>query len=201
MKVPFDGNVNPKLLQKLYKDKVFYYVSSSHHCHGDYTVKACKMSKDSWGHPTWNFLDGGGVYGTWENVFDIYEVAKAECKRRISLYNDGFYKVPFVRLETLEKYKNKMLYIENTINKYLAGFENFEGIDFCDVSAGGIQIRGHCKPIKGYTYGNQPTIKYDFSNVEDVIWEFIKMWGIIDNPESIRKEQSFIREGEKYGWN
>lgn len=191
-----------RLLEKLYKDKVFYYIGSSHHKHGDYKLKPCQIGRDTYGNFIWKFINGGGVYlNDWKDIFDNYEVAKKECKRRCSLYVDGFYKEPFVKLETLEKYKDKMLYIENTINKYLSGFENFEGIDFCDVNANGIQVRGHCKPIKGYTYGNQPTIKYDFSNVEDVIWEFIKQWGIIDTPEAIAKEQSFIRNGEKYGWN
>ena len=52
------------------------------------------------------------------------------------------------------------MYIESQINKCLCGFENFQGIDFCNVGAGGIQIRGHHKQIKGFTYGSQPTIKY-----------------------------------------
>ena len=203
MEVPFNGNVSARLLEKLYKDKIFYYVGSSHYKHGDYKVKPCRLTTDKYGNIVWRFLDSlYGVLGNkWENVFDIYEVAKKECKRRNSLYKDGFYKVPFVDLPTLEKHKKEMIYIENSINKYLNGFENFLGIDFCDVSARGIQIRGHCKQIKGYTYGTQPTIKYDFSNVEDVIWEFIKMWGIVDTEENIKKEQKFIREGERYGWN
>lgn len=201
MKIPFDGNVKPRLLEKLYKDKIFYNVTSNGYKSGKYSIKPCKLSTDDYGNVVWQIIDGYKKYAKWEDIFDIYEVTKEECKRRNQLYKEGFYEIPYVTLDTLEKYKDQMLHIEETINKYLAGFENFEGIDFCDVYAGGIQIRGHCKQIKGYTYGGQPTIKYDFSNAEDVIWEFIKMWGEIDNTESIRSQLAFIRDGEKYGWD
>ena len=197
---PFNGNVSDRLLVKYYKGKVFYYVGSKGSKSGEYEIKPCKAGIDSWGGLIWRF-DGYGQYADWENIFDIWEDAKKECKRRNILYGEGFYQLPFVKLETLEKYKDKMLHIENMINKYLKGFENFQGIDFCDVNAGGIQIRGRHKEIKNYTYGQQPTIKYDFSNADDVIWEFLKMWGEVDNPQAIAREKAFIADGEKYGWD
>lgn len=198
MNIPFNGNVSDRLLAKYYKGKVFYYVGSNSGKNGKYEIKPCKAGIDSWNGLIWRF-DGYGQYADWGNIFDIFEEAKKECKRRNILYSDGFYQIPFVKLETLEKYKDKMLCIEKTINKYLKGFENFQGIDFCDVSAGGIQIRGHHKEIKGYTYGQQPTIEYDFSNADDVIWEFLKMWGEVDNPQAVAREKAFIADGEKYG--
>lgn len=101
----------------------------------------------------------------------------------------------------LEEHFIDLMYIELKINKYLSAFENFQGIDFCNVGAGGIQIRGHHKQIKGYRYGSQPTIMYDFSNVEEVICEFIDMWRRSDTEQKIAKEKEFIYYGEKYGWN
>lgn len=104
-------------------------------------------------------------------------------------------------LEMLEEHFIDLMYIESEINKCLSAFENFQGIDFCNVGAGGIQIRGHHKQIKGYTYGSQPTIKYDFSNIEEVICEFIDMRRRSDTEQKIAKEKEFIYYGEKYGWN
>ena len=54
---------------------------------------------------------------------------------------------------------------------------------------------------KEYTVGDQPTIKYDFSNIEEVILEFIDMWRKNDRPDSVRKYQEFLSWGEKYGWD
>lgn len=194
--------MSDRLLVKYYKGKVFYHIDSNSYSgkSGKYEIKPCKAGIDSLKGLIWRF-DGYSQYADWGDIFDIWEEAKKECKRRNTLYREGFYQIPYVKLETLEKYKDKMLYIENIINKYLKGFENFQGIDFCDVNANGIQIRGHHKEIKNYTYGQQLTIEYDFSNVDDVIWEFLKMWGEVDNPQAIEREKAFIADGEKYGWD
>ena len=131
-----------------------------------------------------------------------FDKLKTQKKTKInSLYFDGFQRKPYLKIKTLELYKEDLLKIENDINKLLKGFENFQGIDFCDVSANGIQIRGHHKQIKGYTYGTQPTIKYDFSNKNDVVLEFVNMWYQYDIPDKVYKEQRFIADGEKYGWD
>lgn len=83
----------------------------------------------------------------------------------------------------------------------LDGFENFDGIDFCDVGAGGIQIRGHHKRVKGYCFGEQVTIKYDFSNSIEAVDEFITMWKAHDNDEALHDYLEFIAFGEKFGWD
>lgn len=103
--------------------------------------------------------------------------------------------------ETVRKHENDFKYINKKINNKLKEYKNFDGIDFCDVSANGIQIRGHHKEIKGYTFGEQPTIKYDFSNVEDAIEEFVDMWKKCDNSSYLIKLKNFIAFGEKYGWD
>ena len=112
-----------------------------------------------------------------------------------------FQRKPYVRQDTLNKYKDTMLYIQNKISDFLYDHENFDGIDFCDVSANGIQIRGHHKEIGGYTYGAQITIKYDFSNIEEVADEFVEHWKQLDNPSDVARYKSFLADGERYGWD
>lgn len=112
-----------------------------------------------------------------------------------------FWRKPYVKQQTLIEHKDDLLKIEKQINDGLKDYPNFLGIDFCDVSAGGIQIRGHHKAIKGYSYGSQPTIKYDFSNKDEVAQDFIEMWKSEDTPSKVRHFQNFIEMGEKYGWD
>lgn len=136
--------------------------------------------------------------GTLYAMKDEAEKGLAKLK---SLYFDDFKYKPFMRVELLEKCKNTLVKIEQSINKLLSEYENFQGIDFCDVSAGGIQIRGHHAQIKGYTYGRQLTIQYDMSNSLDMVAEFVEMWRAVDTPEKIASEKLYIFEGEKYGWD
>lgn len=207
MRVPYDGKVNMSLVVKRYKNKIFYYVKEfDNH---KFSFKPCMLSEKSFVNiPFVRFfndkmkLDTSYSQGAnWRRLFDNYEEGEKEVKRLNSLYFDGFYQKPYLKIETLENYKKDLLKIENDINKLLRGFENFQGIDFCDVSANGIQIRGHHKKIKGYTYGQQPTIKYDFSNKDDIVMEFVNMWYKYDKDDRVREEIKFIADGEKYGWD
>jgi len=86
--------------------------------------------------------------------------------------------------------------IENILSEK---FPNFDHVDFCDVNANGIQIRGFIKKISGLTFGNQPTIKYDFSNLYETISEFIKDWEQIDTPENINYYRRFLADIAEYG--
>lgn len=112
-----------------------------------------------------------------------------------------FQRKPYVRQDTLNKHKDIMLYIQNKISDILCDYENFDGVDFCDVNAGGIQVRGFHKLVNGYSYGYQPTIKYDFSNVQEVINDFVNMWKQQDVPQNINNYLNFLRDGERYGWD
>lgn len=208
MEIPFGGKVNSRLLKKLYKGKVFYYVRENHS--GKYISSPCFLSDCEWSinFPFIKFINNEmtfdknfstGAY--WKNLFDTYEEARDEAKRRNYLYFECFRYKPYLKLEMLEEHLKDFMYIESQINKCLSAFENFQGIDFCNVGANGIQIRGYHKQIKGYTYGSQPTIKYDFSNIEESICEFIDMWRRNDTEEEIIKEKRFIYYGEKYGWD
>jgi hypothetical protein len=108
---------------------------------------------------------------------------------------------PFLRQHILDKHLEDLFYIESIITEQLKVFPNFEGIDFCDVNAGGIQVRGHHNQIKGYSFGNQPTINYDFSNLDEVIEQFVSMWEVSDTPKKVKEYQDFIRDGERWGWD
>jgi hypothetical protein len=112
-----------------------------------------------------------------------------------------FRKEPYVKEPMLIEHLDAFIKIENSINEALKDYPNFVAIDFCDVSARGIQIRGHHKEVKGYCYGDQITIKYDFSNVDEAIEAFIKMWKKKDTAEDLKLYKSFLADGEKYGWD
>lgn len=135
------------------------------------------------------------------NLFENENDAQERLKYLDTIYNKTFKYKPFLKEEKLTKNLSELQYIENEINNRLSDYINFKGIDFCDVSAGGIQIRGHHKEIKGYTYGNQPTIDYDFSNCEEVIDQFVDMWKELDTPERVESQKRFIADGERWGWD
>src|SRR5690625_4764756 len=208
MEIPYDGKVNIRLVVKRFRKKVFYYVDR-YRAHGEYSLKPCMLSKSSSiGFPFVHFfddefkLDYSMSRGThWKHLFDSYEEAEKECKRLNQLYQDGFRRIPFLKIDKLEEHKDNLLQIERDINKLLAGFENFDGIDFCDVSAGGIQIRGFHKQVDNYCYGDQITIKYDFSNADEVVMEFVEMWYRHDTDQKLYKTKELIKSGEKYGWD
>lgn len=107
----------------------------------------------------------------------------------------------FLSEETFIKYKDTFMRVANSIKDMLVDFPNYIGCDFCDVNANGIQIRGHHKEIGGYTYGEQITIKYDFSNIEEVADEFVEHWKQLDNPSDVARYKSFLADGERYGWD
>lgn len=118
-----------------------------------------------------------------------------------SIYSATFKYKPYLSEEKLANNFDELLLIERSIEKKLKNYPNFLGIDFCDVNAKGIQIRGHHSQISGYSYGDQPTIRYDFSNYVDVIDEFVNMWVEQDTPENVKKYKDFIYQGQKYGWD
>ena len=171
----------------------------------EFKVEACELSNGSI--DMLRIYDKDGVLSTWARGFrdgTLYsteiEAEKGLAKLK-SLYFDDFKYKPFMRVPLLEANKENLVRIERSITELLSDHENFTGIDFCDVSAGGIQIRGHHGQINGYTYGRQITIKYDFSNCIEVVTEFVKMWKELDTPDKLRSEKSFIADGEKYGWD
>lgn len=120
-------------------------------------------------------------------------------KRNIQL--EGSKHLSYLSDSTIDNYKDKLIYIQNTIMEQLKDYPNFNGVSFSDVSAGGIQIEGHHMKINGYHYGDSPTIEYDFSNAEECIKIFVDGWKKIDNPDDYNSFIKFIEDGEKYGWD
>ncbi|PLR99564.1 hypothetical protein [Bacillus sp. T33-2] len=169
-------------------------------------VKKCILHKNGLLQMIQLYKDDGSL-NDYTQSFDENNLFKHqdEAERRLDFLNELFYQTfkhkPFLREELLSKHLDKLKHIEMQIENKLSGYENFEGIDFCDVSADGIQIRGHHKEIKGYTYGSQPTIKYDFSNYLECIDQFVEMWKEQDTTEKVKSQQRFIADGEKYGWD
>lgn len=90
--------------------------------------------------------------------------------------------------------------IRKRITEALKDCENFDGIDFIDVNAGGIQISGIHKEASNYYYVIT-TIRYDFSNVDEAVDEFISTWKECDTPKRIRDFTDFIETCQKYGWD
>lgn len=182
------------------KDKIFWYIDTN-----DYTLKPCVLSDKHY--QSVHFIQEDKTLTDWalyigeNHLFDNKINAQARLDYIKKLYFETFKHTPFLSVSIIEKHLQELLYIENKIAEALKDFKNFKGIDFCNVSAGGIQIRGHHKRIKNYTYGTQPTIKYDFSNIEECIQEFVEMWKQYDTPERVNAELRFIADGEKYGWD
>lgn len=119
----------------------------------------------------------------------------------MSKTNDGFDYLPYMNEVMLKTFKNLLLDIQGIIHDGLKDYPNFLGIQFIDVSAGGIQIRGFHKQVSGYSYGKQVTIKYDMSNAYDCAELFVESWKASDTEESVKATLSFIKEGEAYGWD
>lgn len=91
--------------------------------------------------------------------------------------------------------------IRDAIADGLRDHPNFEGVDFCDVSAGGIHVRGHHREVKGHTYGEQPLLQYDMSNAVEVVDKFIEAWKKMDDEKTLRAYKAFIEDCDKWGWD
>jgi hypothetical protein len=98
-------------------------------------------------------------------------------------------------------YEEILEYIRKSICEKLKDHPNFEGLDFMDVSGGVIDIRGFHKEVKGYAYTSYNGLKYDFSNAEESIEEFIRAWKNQDNEGTLMFIKNFINDGKKWGWH
>ena len=208
MERPCKGSTREQLLE-IFHDRVFYHLRIYNN---NYIIRPCILDANGSWHPDtpyvvffdvdkdWKLEPFTNAVG-WERLFDSWEEAQRHYKHLDRLYNKGFWQKPFVEPHILEKYKGEMIRIEKLINEGLKDYPNFLGIDFCDVHANGIQIRGHHKEVARYIFGSQPTIYYDFTNKSEVIDEFLEMWKQNDTPEEVKRFKQFIADGEKYGWD
>ncbi len=107
----------------------------------------------------------------------------------------------YLKEKTIDNHLQDLIYIHNQICFILyQQYPNFDGLDFCDVSANGIQVRLHHKQIPNYTY-HSVTLDYNFSNINDVINTAIDIWSYCDNEQSVKQYQDFLSYGERYGWD
>ena len=107
---------------------------------------------------------------------------------------------PIVGKDKLIHNINEFIEIQSAIEEQLKEYPNFDGIQFVDVNANGIQIRGFHKQST-YSFIDQLTIKYDFSNYKECIEMFVLKWKERDNNESLDWHNRFIEQGEQYGWD
>lgn len=166
------------------------------------SVKKCKLSTyhnmvvlDE--HSTKNISQGVDP----KEIFTTYEEATERQLSLLKLYKGTFQRRPFVNENKLLSNLKELIEVETQIAQALNEYPNFDGIDFCDVTANGIQIRGHHKQVVGYSFGSQPTIKYDFSNYKECVAEFVEMWQFKDNLEYLSQYKSFLSKGERWGWD
>ena len=88
---------------------------------------------------------------------------------------DGDY-VERVRNEFPWDFAARLEIIRKGIGKALASCEKFDGILFCDVSGGGIDIQLLHKDVDGYSVGEQVQVSYDFSNWVSVVDDAVAAW-------------------------
>ena len=88
---------------------------------------------------------------------------------------DGDY-VERVRDEFPWDFVARLEIIRKGIGKALANCEKFDGILFCDVSGGGINIQLLHKDTPGYSVGEQVQVNYDFSNWVSVVDDAVAAW-------------------------
>lgn len=117
----------------------------------------------------------------------------------IHITDDRFSCGLYIKQETYDLYAEILLGIEKEITEALIG-TNFDRLDFCDVCAGGIQVRCFHKEIPCYCY-IQATLDYDMANRDELVDEFIEMWRKEDNDRTYDRYREFLDYGEKYGWN
>lgn len=142
----------------------------------------------------------GEVMTKWDHLFETEE----EAQETANLYNETikcFDHVPLIDIKKLVANREALINIQNKINEKLKNHPNFDSIDFCDVGANGIQIRLYHKQINGYTLSEQATLKYDLSNIEEVIDTSVNNFITFDTEDNIKGYKEFLAEGDNYGWD
>ena len=102
----------------------------------------------------------------------------------------------YVTPETFETHAVEFEAISDYLFKHC---RNLHSLDFSDVSAGGIQVGGVHEYNPGYIMMHR-TIKYDWSNINEVIRDFVKSWNEFME-EDVAAFKRFTDDGEKYGWD
>lgn len=165
MKEPFNGNVNPLLLNRLYKDRVFYVVRAPQALY--FYLDHGQLNIDKYGSISimehkkeGNFIKCRRV--RWEDIFEDYEQAKERVEYLNHLYYEIFDTKPFIQEPLLCKIKDTLLELQDALH-VLCGVEH--KVHFIDVSARGVQV---------FCNGNMETLNYSGDNKIQVLTGFIK---------------------------
>ena len=95
----------------------------------------------------------------------------------------------------------KLVEMKKYIDSELSAFAGYIPVNFCDVSAGGIQIRGTNQSTDGY-FMVQTTVPYSFCGYMEKAEEFVKNYKeYYGNADTVNEAKKFIWFGEKYGWD
>lgn len=133
------------------------------------------------------------------------ETMKAERKERLNKFaKENFYRKPSMSDRKFDKYKERLAYIEKSINEKLKDkYPNFRGIYISDdpTSESKIRINGSHKDIKSYFYGNSVEFDFEKHSEDEVVAAFEEAWDRTDNKEHFEFFERFIRDGEKWGWD
>lgn len=174
MKEPFEGKVNPLLLNRFYKDKVFYAVREPQGNHKGFYVDHGTLSIDRLGQVSISEFskikskDSSNVYikfhrgVLWDNLFETYKEARERVKYLNNLYYNVFDEKPFIRPPLLAELRGVLLEIQNALHVV---YGEGHPVKFVDVNAGGIQV---------YCNNHLETLEYSCNNKIQVLVGFIK---------------------------
>jgi len=170
MEEPFDGNVNPLLLNRLYKDRVFYVVRAPQGDRQGFYLDHGQVNIDEYGFidiTDYTKIEDGTFIKyrrgcRWEDIFEDYKQAKERVKYLNNLYYEIFDTKPFIRVPLLCTLKDTLLEVQNALHVL---YGEGASVRFSDVSAGGVQV---------YCNGNRETLNYSGDNKIQVLTGFIK---------------------------
>ena len=100
------------------------------------------------------------------------------------------------RYATLSNARELLEAIRSRILDGIGNDDKLASVDFCDVSAGYIQVHAVHVDEKGYAHFHLP-LKYDLSNADQLVSDFVATW----KKQREVSYSTFYREGERWGWD
>jgi hypothetical protein len=97
---------------------------------------------------------------------------------------------------------NEFAQTKEYIRKQLSDFPNFVDIEFHESYDKKIKMLGIHAVLTnkyGYYFGDQPSIKPDYSNLQEAADEFVAMWKYYDTEEYIKKAIEMYQEFARWG--
>jgi hypothetical protein len=172
MDIPFGGLVSARLVEKRFKNHVFYFVHNQQGDKGFCIKYGFLMLGGMIKHPMIRSFDKNNNLSSfsqgccWDRIHANYDDASKQLKHIERLYTEGFTHRPFIKVNMINEIKPTLIGISKAISYALGHRADFKGVHFCDVSAGGIQVMS-C----GYSHA----LRYDMSNVIDTINYYLQI--------------------------